>query len=172
MKDALHIVWFKRDLRVKDHAALSAAAREGSVLPLYVAEPEFWRLADSSGRQWAFVAECLSELRADLARLGQELVVRTGDVTEVLSELSETCRIAKLHAHEETGNQWTYRRDQHVAAWCRDRGIPFVEYRQNGVERGSSSRDGWAKRWDARMAERPFEDAKPSPNRHRSGKNP
>ncbi|MEM6889056.1 MAG: deoxyribodipyrimidine photo-lyase [Pseudomonadota bacterium] len=153
MKEPLHIVWFKRDLRVEDHEPLSVAARLGPVLPLYVAERDFWQLADSSARQWAFVADCLSELQVNLAHIGQKLVIRTGEVTEVLTALLETHRLAALHAHEETGNQWTYIRDQRVAAWCRAHGISFHEYRQNGVERGPSLRDGWAKRWDARMSQ-------------------
>ena len=36
---ALSVVWFKRDLRVHDHAALAAAAAQGPVLCLYVVEP-------------------------------------------------------------------------------------------------------------------------------------
>ena len=36
----MHVVWFKRDLRVRDHAPLAEAARAGRVLPLYVFEPE------------------------------------------------------------------------------------------------------------------------------------
>lgn len=39
MSDPVQIVWFKRDLRVRDHRPLTTAARRGPVLPLYVAEP-------------------------------------------------------------------------------------------------------------------------------------
>jgi len=38
-KTHVQLVWFKRDLRVVDHAPLSQAAERGPVLPLYVAEP-------------------------------------------------------------------------------------------------------------------------------------
>ncbi|MEL7216416.1 MAG: deoxyribodipyrimidine photo-lyase, partial [Pseudomonadota bacterium] len=76
MGEVLHIVWFKRDLRVADHAALAGAAafaREdgGAVLPLYVAEPGLWREPDMAGRHWAFIAESLEELQSQLAALGQ-----------------------------------------------------------------------------------------------------
>lgn len=37
---APNIVWFKRDLRVRDHEPLQRAAAMGSVLPLYVIEVE------------------------------------------------------------------------------------------------------------------------------------
>jgi deoxyribodipyrimidine photo-lyase len=71
-----HIGWFKRDLRVHDHAALAAAAERGRVLPLFIVEPALWHQPDYAGRHWAFAAECLAELRVQLTALGQPLVVR------------------------------------------------------------------------------------------------
>lgn len=153
MIQAVHIVWFKRDLRVFDHRPLAEAAARGPVLPLYVAEPEWWRGADMSGRQWAFAAECLAELRADLARLGQPLVIRVGDIVEILNDLAAAQPIAGLWSHEETGNAWSYKRDRRVAAWARSQGLAWTQLRQSGVIRRLEGRDGWAKRWDAFMAE-------------------
>jgi deoxyribodipyrimidine photo-lyase len=37
----MHIVWFKKDLRVADHRPLAMAASRGAILPLYIAEPGF-----------------------------------------------------------------------------------------------------------------------------------
>ena len=39
----MRVVWFKRDLRIEDHAPLAAAAAAGSVIPLYILEPELWQ---------------------------------------------------------------------------------------------------------------------------------
>lgn len=152
-KPAIQLVWFKRDLRVHDHRALAQAAECGAVLPLFVAEPELWKQPDMSGRQWSFVSECLLDLSDALARLGQPLIVRTGRVTDIFSSLAEEFDLEALWSHEETGNAWTYARDLEVAAWCRERGIPWNELRQTGVRRRLKSRDGWAKAWDSVMAE-------------------
>ena len=81
------LVWFKRDLRVHDHPALTLAAGLGPVLPVYVVEPELWAEADTSARQWDFVAECLVDLRDALAGIGAPLVVRVGDAVTVLEGL-------------------------------------------------------------------------------------
>jgi len=148
----MQIVWFKRDLRVQDHRALAQAALRGAVLPLYIVEPALWREPDMAGRHWAFIAECLEELRRDLGRLGQPLVIRTGAVTDVLASIAECHRIDALWSHEETGNGWTYRRDLEVAAWCRARGIPWHEVQNHGVQRRLRSRNGWARNWDRFMA--------------------
>ena len=124
LRQKLHIVWFKRDLRVQDHAALTLAAERasedgGGVLPLYVMEPELWAEPDYSGRHYVFLRECLNDLRDRLARLGQPLVIRTGPVMDILASLNNRHGIAALYSHEETGNGWTFRRDRAVATWCR-----------------------------------------------------
>lgn len=149
----VNVVWFKRDLRTQDHRALAKAAASGPVLPLFVVEPNLWRQPDMSARHWAFVRECLVELRDTLAGLGQPLVVRVGAATDVLDDLRRSFGIDALWSHEETGNAWTYRRDRAVAAWCRAHGIAWHQERQTGVIRGLASRDGWARRWDRFMAE-------------------
>ncbi len=151
MRRPVQLVWFKRDLRVVDHAPLAEASRLGPVLPLYVVEPGLWREPDASGRQWAFLRESLVELRTALALLGAPLVVRTGEAVEVLEDLHSRLTIGGLWAHEETGNLWTFARDRRVRAWARVHAIPFFEFRQSGVIRGLRDRTGWSRKWDAFM---------------------
>lgn len=149
----MQVVWFKRDLRVKDNRALVQAAARGAVLPLYIIEPELWQQKDLSARQWSFVAETLMELRAELAQLGQPLIVRIGHVLDVLSHLQRAGQLEALWSHEETGNDWTFQRDRAVKAWCKSAGIPWFEIQNHGVQRRLKSRNGWAQSWDGLMAE-------------------
>ncbi len=149
----LQVVWFKRDLRLHDHRPLLEASRRGPVLPLLVVEPELWQQPDASGRQWAFASESIADVREALAALGQPLVVRVGEVVAVLERARRQLGVAALWSHEETGNGWTYSRDRRVAAWAASHGIPWHELPQFGVVRRLGSRDGWARRWEERMAE-------------------
>jgi deoxyribodipyrimidine photo-lyase len=155
--EPVHVVLFKRDLRVHDHRPLREAARRGRVLPLYVVEPELWAQSDASARQWAFCAEALADLQADLTRLGAPLVLRVGEVIGVLAHLQTQVSLEALWSHEETGNGWTYGRDRALARWCRTEGIPWHQFPQNGVVRVLASRDGWAQRWEERMGQRPLD---------------
>lgn len=148
----MHLFWFKRDLRVEDNRALARAAQDGAA-PLFILEPELWQQPDMAGRHFEFMRESLAELRTSLGRLGQPLIVRTGDAIEVLEELNRQVAMDALWSHQETGNDWTYRRDLRVAAWCRERGIPWHEFQNHGVTRGLKSRNGWARDWDRFMAE-------------------
>jgi len=148
----IDLVWFKRDLRACDHAPLAAAAQSGRpVLPLFVIEPGYWALSEHSGRQYAFLLECLSDLDGALRLRGARLVVRTGDVVRILADLHGRYGLARIHAHEETGLLWTYDRDRAVRRWARINGVGLAEYRQFGVFRPHPSRDGWARRWEALM---------------------
>ena len=60
------VVWFKRDLRVHDHAPLVHAARQGPVRCLYVVEPSLWRQPDSALQHYAFLRESLRDLAQQL----------------------------------------------------------------------------------------------------------
>ena len=84
---AIHLVWFKRDLRLDANAALTEACAQNDGLPtlgLFVAEPDYWALPDTSARQWEFQAECLAALRHGAAALP---LVRTGDAVSIMDRL-------------------------------------------------------------------------------------
>ena len=148
----IEIVWFKRDLRVADHAPLAAAcAAGGPVLPLYIIEPALWRLPEMAGRHYAFLTESLADLDAALSRRGARLIVRIGETADVFARLHREHGVRAIHAHEETGLLWTYARDRAVRRWASAAGVAFVEHRQHGVWRGSRNRDGWAARWERMM---------------------
>lgn len=138
---SLQVVWFKRDLRVFDHEALSRACQAGPVLCLYVVEPGYWQSSGTSRRQWLFVRESLWDLAEQLRSLGAHLVVMQGQVTEALQHIGQAHGPFVLHSHQETGNGWTYERDKAVARWCRAHTFPWHEYAQNAVTRPVTKRE-------------------------------
>ncbi|MFN7784137.1 MAG: deoxyribodipyrimidine photo-lyase [Lysobacterales bacterium] len=127
------LIWFKRDLRVQDHAPLAVAAERGAVLPLYVVEPGYWQLDDVASRHWRVLRPALAELREALAALGQPLVVREGEVCAVLDALHRALPFDALYAHEETGN---------ADLRPRPRGGRLVPSARRGVPRVAAVRRG------------------------------
>jgi len=148
MKEPVQLVWFKRDLRVEDHRPLHEAAQCGPVLCLYVYEPELHRSVEFTSAHLDFLRESLISLQHSLRDLGGMLVLRRGRVTEVLHALRRETSFVTLWSHEETGSDRTYRRDREVTAWCREQGIPWHEFRQDGVVRRLASRNGWSRHWE------------------------
>lgn len=152
------VVWFKRDLRLADHAPLRAAALAGPVVALVVIEPDYWRGADVSARQWRFWRACLADLARDIAARGGRLCVRIGDCVAQLAALRDELGPFALWAHEETGNAMTFARDRAVRRWARANGVAFAEMRQFGVFRGPRlNRDRWSSAWE-RMMDQPCAD--------------
>ncbi|MDD2879393.1 MAG: deoxyribodipyrimidine photo-lyase [Rhodoferax sp.] len=141
------VVWFKRDLRLHDHAALTNAAAYGPVLCLYVIEPSLWVQPDAARQHHEFILESLRELAHALKALGGRLHVRTGEVPEVLAQLHALAPFERLYSHEETGNGVTFERDKAMARWCRAQGVGWQEFPQFGVVRRLVSRNHWQSHW-------------------------
>lgn len=169
----LQVVWFKRDLRTSDHQPLQQAAQSGPVIALYVVEPDYWALPDTSLRQWQFTRESLIDLNAQLKQLERReqrkesdpitnaplsvYLGQSGDgihsVAHALQGLLDAFGPFELHSHEETGNLWTFERDKAVARWCRSHGVRWSETNQFGVRRPNPDRDDWAQWWNVWMTQ-------------------
>ena len=89
MKERPVLVWFRQDLRLRDHPALSAAAAGGRpVIPAYVHSPEEegeWALGGAS-RWW--LHHSLAGLDLELRSRGLRLLIRRGTAAECLRELA------------------------------------------------------------------------------------
>jgi deoxyribodipyrimidine photo-lyase len=145
------VVWFKRDLRLHDHAALAAATERGPVLCLHVVEPSLWRHPDASAQHLGFALESAEVLNHALHKRGGLLHVRVGELPEVLTELHTLAPFEALFSHEETGNDPSFQRDKAVATWCREHGVAWQEFPQFGAVRRLKSRNQWQARWEAHM---------------------
>ena len=145
------LVWFKRDLRIHDHAPLVAAQVHTDALGLFVLEPEWLQSPECDASHVDFALQCLVELRAALALRGMPLLVRVGSTMPVLAQLHQELQFTHLLSHEETGPGWSYARDKQVAIWCQGQSVTWQEFSQTGVVRRLGSRSGWAGRWQARM---------------------
>lgn len=154
MKQTTSIVWFKRDLRVNDHAPLTIAKAENDcVIPLYIFEPELWQQPDSAYRQWQFINDSLQELDQELSKLGQPLVFHLGSAIEVFKNIFNRMKITNVYAHEETGNNWTYKRDENLRNFFRESGVGFHEFPTNGVVRRLPNRNQWSSYHKKRMSQ-------------------
>ncbi|WP_026372821.1 cryptochrome/photolyase family protein [Agrococcus lahaulensis] len=106
---AAQVVWFRRDLRVRDHPALVAAAAAGEVLPVFVADPAF------AGAGAARAAALRTALRALLEATDGALVVRSGRPEEVIPSLVREAGADAVHVSSES-TPYGRRRDARVEA--------------------------------------------------------
>jgi deoxyribodipyrimidine photo-lyase len=151
---ALQLLWYKRDLRIADHAPLAGAAAAGPMVAVYVHEPEQQVAADRDLRHECLLRDALDELRASLQARGGQLMELHGSLPDVFATLHAALPFSAIWAHEETWNALSYARDRRVRAWAKQAGITMHELPSNGVIRRLASRDGWADMWQQRMRSR------------------
>ena len=151
-RSPLAIVWLKRDLRLHDHEALTAAQQENKhILLLYIAEPSVWADEHVSERHLNFIKASLNDLKQQLSHFNTSLLAVQGEVIDVFEKLQSLYHIKGIYSHIETGLRITFLRDQNVANWCKAQKIDWKEYRQQGVFRGLRNRKQWIKQWTAFM---------------------
>ena len=64
---AVNVVWFKRDLRLRDHAALTEACQQSlPILPVYCMEPGLLDDVHYSLRHWRFIWQSIADLNEQL----------------------------------------------------------------------------------------------------------
>ena len=99
------IVLFTRDLRVHDHPALSAAARDAErIVPLFVLDDRILQTAFAQPNRVAFLRDALADLDSSLAKRGARLVLRSGDVvTETVRTAIEVRAEAIFMSHDVSG---------------------------------------------------------------------
>ena len=148
----IEIVWFKRDLRIFDNRPLSLAAQNGTILPIFIFEPELWREPDHSYRHYIFLKEALSDLDKQLKSIGANLTVFVGSAIDIFDRLNSKYQINTIFSHQETWNLWTYNRDKAVKSWARDNKVAWAEIPKNGVIRNLGNRNGWSRKWYSAMS--------------------
>ena len=151
-KEPINIVWFKRDLRLKDHAPLKRAAE--SDLPCLLVclfEPSLVDDPHYDVRHWRFVRQSLEEMRRELGQYNCDLVTAYEEADSFFEAVSSAYDIQTVFSHEETGIDLTYRRDLKMHDWFTLRGIKWYEFPTNAVQRGLMHRNGWRDTWKKKM---------------------
>ncbi|MEO0337903.1 MAG: deoxyribodipyrimidine photo-lyase [Bacteroidota bacterium] len=159
-KQKINIVWFKRDFRLWDHAPLRAAIdTDLPTLLICFFEPSLINAPQYADRHWRFQWECLEDLNHQLEQFEAGIYPIFGEVLPVFSLLAEQFEIVHIFAHQETGLKITFDRDKAIKKFCKEKGISWQEFRQDGVIRGLSRRSGWQKSWEKDMRQEliPFE---------------
>ena len=148
----VNIVWFKRDLRLRDHVPLAMAIRSGKpVILLYVVEPSLISDPHYDLRHWRFILESLNDLQYQLKPYNATLQVAYGEVIDVLQSMASQYAIETMLSYEEVGVATTFKRDIAVAQWCKQQGVAWKESPAGAVQRGLSHRLNWDANWKAAM---------------------
>ena len=102
------IVWFRNDLRLHDHEALSRAGAEcTSVLPIYCFDPREYgtlkrkKYGKTGPYRATFVIDAVRDLRERLRERGSDLVVAVGKPEEVIPMFARKVGASAIYCHTE-----------------------------------------------------------------------
>ena len=122
------VVWFRNDLRVRDHAPLYEAAKIGEVLCVYCLDPRQIASSTAFGFEktgafrFRFLWETIGEWLASIAALGGKAVVAFEEPEAVIPEIFAQWGADKVFFHAEAGTE-----EEYVAGRIKKR-LPAVEF--------------------------------------------
>lgn len=143
-RDAVNIVWFKKDLRLHDHEALfNALNTKEPLLLCYILEPSVFAGPYYSAIHARFILQSVCDLNEKLAALGSQIHLFHAEALQVFQFLNDFFEIKTIYSHEESNIGITFDRDKACAKYFKENGIIWKEFRQNGVIRGLKNRESW-----------------------------
>ncbi len=131
------IIWFRQDLRLSDHAALTAAAAKGPIIPLYILDDETsgdWRIGAAS-RWW--LHKSLEDLNIKIP-----LVLRRGRADDVIAQLLTETGAGAVHFTRDYA-PWSGALEQRIKDVCEKNGAGchrhggFLLHEPESVRNGS-----------------------------------
>ncbi len=132
--EAINIVWFKKDLRLADHAPLYHAIQAGlPILLIYCFEPSQTHHHTYSERHSWYAYHSLADMQQQLKPLGITLHLSQLEFTQVLETITPHYQVHTVFAHRETAMLHTRQRNEAVEAVCASNRITFQEFPVNGV---------------------------------------
>jgi deoxyribodipyrimidine photo-lyase len=128
------LVWFRRDLRDFDHAALYHALKNTSaVYCAFVFDTEILdRLADKQDNRVAFIWQSIKALKDDLLVNGGDLIVRYGKATEEIPNLAKQLKVQAVYSNRDYEPS-AIQRDAKVASKLADFGVSFHQYKDQVI---------------------------------------
>src|ERR1700744_1178183 len=122
MSEKTILVWFRNDLRVHDNEILFEATRKADkILPVYIFDPYYFKTtgpgSSKTGNTRArFLLESVADLRQNLQKLGGELIVRTGNPSEIIPQLAQQYQVSEVYHHREVAFEETQKSEEVEAA--------------------------------------------------------
>ena len=151
-REAINIVWLKRDLRLQDHEPLHRAEQDGiPYFIIYLFEPSVIYYPDTSLRHLQFVYHAIKSLNKRLKNYNRTIEVFYGEAIDVFTFLTKNYTIQQLLSYQESGTKTTWKRDKQIKQYCTKNKIRWIESQRDGIIRGLKNRATWNKRWHAAM---------------------
>lgn len=125
------ICWIRRDLRLHDHHALSAALESGKTTVVFIFDSHILnKLLDKDDRRITFIHESLEEIEKELQKKGSSLIVRYGKPEEEIPKLAEELKVTAVFANRDY-EPYAKKRDEAVRKKLEKLSISFHQFKDS-----------------------------------------
>ncbi|HVX50427.1 MAG TPA: deoxyribodipyrimidine photo-lyase [Chitinophagaceae bacterium] len=134
MKPRINIMWFRRDLRLVDNAALYYALRQGiPVIPIFVFDRNILdTLGERTDRRVEFIYKTIESLQTQLAGMGSSLRVFYDKPLIIFEKLVTEYGIEKVFTNADY-EQYALDRDKSIREFLRQQGIAMHIYKDQVI---------------------------------------
>jgi deoxyribodipyrimidine photo-lyase len=130
---AKSLVWFRRDLRCFDHAALHAALKQSaSVFCVFIFDKSILDPLPADDRRVQFIHQSVVELAAELKKLGGCLIVRYGHAEQEIHKLAAELQINALFFNHDYEPQAIVR-DQAIKDCLKELNCDFLSFKDQVI---------------------------------------
>jgi deoxyribodipyrimidine photo-lyase len=128
------LVWFRRDLRDFDHAALYHALKNSQeVYCVFVFDTEILdKLTNKQDRRVEFIWESVRELKAALQKNGGDLIVQHGIASEIIPKIALQANTHAVYSNADY-EPLAIERDKKVAKALAKHGIAFHQFKDQVI---------------------------------------
>ncbi|MBN9490747.1 MAG: deoxyribodipyrimidine photo-lyase [Alphaproteobacteria bacterium] len=124
------IVWFRNDLRLADNPALTAGARRGPIVPVYILDQETEGLRARGGASRWWLHQSLTALDLSLRRYGSRLVLRQGKAEQVLPALASEYSASAIYWNR-AYDQGSVEQERRLQQLLTHRGVSTESFKGN-----------------------------------------
>ncbi len=125
------LCWVRRDLRLHDHAALSAALDEGETTIVFNFDPAILdALKNKQDRRVTFIVESLEEMEKELQKKGSSLLISYGDPANEIPRIARELGVKKVFANRDYEPK-AKKRDEFVEKRLEDDKIEFHQFKDS-----------------------------------------
>lgn len=130
----VNIMWFRRDLRVHDNAALYHALRsEVPVIPIFIFDKNILDLLeDKADRRVEFIHAALEEMQAQLVKVDASLEVYYGKPTDVFKDLLKKYQVNEIFTNHDY-EPYALKRDEAIKNTLADSKVAFNTYKDHVI---------------------------------------
>ncbi len=158
------IFWFRRDLRLEDNAAFSAALQSSHpVLPLFIYDRDILdKLEDRDDARVTFIHRTITERRKELELVGGTLLARYGKPIEIFQQLLQEYDIAEVYTNHDY-ESYAIQRDKQVSELLSSKNIGFKTFKDqvifektevvNGSKKPYTVFTPYSKKWRSQLTD-------------------